>query len=178
MQNLVLTIVGAALLGTIAYAVQRKFGPEWTKTGDVYSRKVVVDVTHYPAGNVSNYHLPLESGELYVCENDEHSFLDFGVRAHGGIGVTKDEKGRVTKYVVSIGEMTHIDFNGDVLFDARCGSETRRPEILFEGQYVEVCNTKDLFRAPEAVAPDGRAFLFEGIAWTVKQAVQGPPPPR
>ena len=71
----------------------RKFGPEWTKEGDKYHRKLEIKVIHHAGGNLSAYAVPLEKDTVSIHETDDDRGFEVRGHPHGSFGVVKDEKG-------------------------------------------------------------------------------------
>jgi hypothetical protein len=166
----VVLVIGLAVVAVGACTAQRRFGPEWTKVGDTYERKVEVKVVHYAAGNVSNYTLPLEKGEVHVWQVDgDRGFHVATQHPDGRLEIATDDQGNAAGFMVVLGEMEYIDLNGDGVIDAMREGKARIPRILLEGKFVEVANSKSPFRGLTARAVDGTTeYIFEGGKWKVK----------
>ncbi len=165
-------VVGAVLAVFVAaasaYALQRQFGREWTKVGDEYHRTVEVKVKHSAGGNVSNYKLPLENGEVFVREVDDGRGFTVGSHPYGEFQVVKDDKGRVTEYSVVLGNSRYFDLNGDGSIDAMYTGDPRIPMIVFEGRTVRVEDSKTGFGTRRVWAEGrGAEYLFEDGRWRV-----------
>lgn len=151
----------------------RKFGPEWTKEGDRYLRKLEITVIHNAGGNLSAYSVPLEKDAVGILETDDNRGFEVRSHPHGAFGVVKDQKGKVTELSAQLRDSLYFDLDADGMIDALCdkrgGKQT--PLIVFEGRFVEVEDNKALFRA----APNeklrvwglGRKveYVFDGGRW-------------
>ena len=170
----IILALAAVGTGTAGVAIaQRKFGPEWTRIktpyGEMLQRKVEVTVSHSPGGNVSNYHLPLEKGQVSVHQDDDDRSI--GVRFSSGseLDVRSDAAGRPREHRVILGNSVYFDLDGngtiDALYEPRGGGD-RRPFIVFEGRYVEVEDHKNAFDGRQKWAPGrNEEYIFEGGRW-------------
>ncbi len=153
----------------------RRFGPEWTKVGDQYHRKLEITVIHNAGGNLSAYTVPLEKDKVGILETDENRGFELGSHPYGSFGVVKDEKGKATELSAQLRENIYIDLDADGMIDAvydkRGGKD--RALIVFEGRFVEVEVNKAGFRhAPNEklrVWGVGRnvQYVFEDGTWRV-----------
>jgi hypothetical protein len=126
----------------------RKFGPEWTKNGDQYRRKMEITVVHGAGGNLSAYSVPLERDTVGIVETDDNRGFELRGHPHGSFGVVKDEKGKVTELSTQMRDNIYFDLDADgmidALFDNRGGKQTAL--IVFGGRFVEVEVNKAGFR--------------------------------
>jgi hypothetical protein len=138
--------------------VPRKFGPEWTKEGDKYHRKLEITVIHHAGGNLSAYTVPLERETVGIVETDDNRGFEVRSHPHGAFGVVKDEKGKVTELSAYLRDNIYFDLDADGMIDALCdkrgGKQT--PLIVFEGRFVEVEDNKAVFRP----APDEKLRVW------------------
>jgi hypothetical protein len=135
-----------------------------------YERTVKAKVVHYTAGDVSNYTLPLEKGEVHVTQVDgERDFQVTIQHPDARLYVDTDGQGKAKRIDVVLGNVTYIDLNGDGVFDAMIGGKWRLPHILLDGRFVEVANSKVPFCNNEAREVHGNTeYVFEDGKWRVK----------
>jgi hypothetical protein len=168
MRKAVVLVLAPAFLAIGADAPQRKLGPEWTRVGDQYRRKVEVNGVRYAAGNVSSYTLPLENDEVFVSEVDDNRGFKVSHR-YGQLEVKKDGRGRVAAHTAVLGEMLYFDLNGDGVIDAMYDGKAKRALIFFEGRYVQVEDSKAGFDSgPRWAIGRGTQYIFAGDHWITK----------
>ena len=103
--------------------VPREFGPEWTKvthedSSVEYRRNVEVPVVH--GGCLcSDYTLKLENDELKIRERDGNAGFSLTSEPFGYFDVRKNASGKASEYVVTLGQVTYLDLNGDGIIDAK-----------------------------------------------------------
>jgi hypothetical protein len=151
----------------------RKFGPEWTRRGDMYYRTIEVKVSHSPGGNVSGYQVPLENDVVWVHEIDDNRGFTLLHERYGEFKVFKDEQGKVQELSAKLKDNVYFDLDGDgmidALYDKRGGK--RVPMILFEGRLVEVEDSRIGFgiipNLEKSMWGVGREvwYLFEDGTW-------------
>ena len=97
MRKAVLAVLAVASLAVGVYGLQRKLGPEWTKVGNEYHRKVEVKFIRSVGGNVSGCTLRLERDEVFVWEVDDNRGFTVGSHPYGELRVVKGEKDQATE---------------------------------------------------------------------------------
>jgi hypothetical protein len=160
---------------------KKVFGPEWTKDGEYYKRKVEIEASHPVdvANGVTSYHINFDNHKLYAIESDD------GNHCHAGIMISQDRSVRVEVSKTEKGDtyihrsvsnrVVYYDFDLDGIFDAYGDARGKENKlyILVNGTFVRVRDSKDGFNfapvdkgpAPRTSLEGNTRYLYEDGKW-------------
>jgi hypothetical protein len=189
-RKLLITLIVSLFAGVVV--AQKKLGPEWKKLpddpigfGQQFGRTLETECTRNPDLNYTNYYLTmLEKNEVKAMETDDGRRVTLTMGSnlyrrgrdsskqveYAEIEVTKDEKGKVSKIRVKIGEMIHWDLNADGVFEGVYDGVAKQLRIVLDGKYVDVESALNGIEGGGARSPDHTIrYEFEGNKWKVKK---------
>jgi hypothetical protein len=119
------------------------------------------------ACNVANNSLKLENDDLRVYEAQDGTRSGLG-SFPGGLEFSKFKLGGIS-FTVTDGRYRYFDLDGDGAIDGSYDGVTNCPQIVLDGRYVEVEQSKVGLSLRVIRSPDYKTtYVFEGGKWVVR----------